>query len=158
MKQVRSVQGATGYACHMGGRGLNQSIALRQAGADIYHAGKIGCDDDILVDMLKQYGKAQQKCFPKADILLTLGEAGAEYIWENHHIRQEAFSVPVVDTTAAGDTFLGYFVARTTLGDTVELAMQLAAAAAALAVSTAGAAQSIPSLAKARKAFAAMVS
>ncbi|MHB8963473.1 MAG: PfkB family carbohydrate kinase, partial [Saccharofermentanales bacterium] len=36
-----------------GGKGLNQSIALAKAGASVYHAGKIGEDGEILVEMLK---------------------------------------------------------------------------------------------------------
>lgn len=39
-----------------GGKGLNQSIALAHAGAEVYHAGKIGHDGDILVDRLKASG------------------------------------------------------------------------------------------------------
>lgn len=39
----------------LGGKGLNQSIALAKAGADVFHAGKVGeTDGDMLVDALKE--------------------------------------------------------------------------------------------------------
>ncbi len=39
-----------------GGKGLNQSIALARAGADVLHAGKIGTDGTFLKDLLTQDG------------------------------------------------------------------------------------------------------
>ena len=39
-----------------GGKGLNQSIALASAGADVAHFGCVGEDGDILLDMLKSRG------------------------------------------------------------------------------------------------------
>ena len=37
-----------------GGKGLNQSIALSKAGADVYHAGMIGNDGEFLKEILKE--------------------------------------------------------------------------------------------------------
>jgi len=37
-----------------GGKGLNQSIALARAGAQVYHAGLIGPEGEMLVDILKE--------------------------------------------------------------------------------------------------------
>ena len=39
-----------------GGKGLNQSIAVAKAGAKIYHAGCVGCDGDMLIDILLKNG------------------------------------------------------------------------------------------------------
>ena len=39
-----------------GGKGLNQSVAVARAGARVYHAGCIGSDGQILVDILKESG------------------------------------------------------------------------------------------------------
>ena len=39
-----------------GGKGLNQSVALARAGADVYHAGKIGADGQWLVDLMCESG------------------------------------------------------------------------------------------------------
>ena len=59
-------------------------------------------------------------------------------------MHQRAYRVRAVDTTAAGDTFTGYFIAETAAGQTPEKAMDLAARASAIAVTRAGAAPSIP--------------
>ena len=37
-----------------GGKGLNQSIAVARAGAEVYHAGLIGPEGGMLVDILKE--------------------------------------------------------------------------------------------------------
>lgn len=57
----------------------------------------------------------------------------------------EIFSVPVVDTTAAGDTFLGFFFAMLERFG-AERALKIASAALAVAVSRPGASASIPTL------------
>ncbi len=247
-----------------GGKGLNQSIALARAGAEVYHAGRIGTDGTSLTDLLKEngvntdyvsvsrspsghaviqvtkegqnsilvYGGANKeistkqimnvltnfdegdrlflqneingvpalinsaarkkmeiifnpspigqdipsypldkiswfvvneteaeaitgvegsenvlaafaKKYPNANVLLTLGENGAYCKIKNETYFRDIFHTPVVDSTAAGDTFLGYFFA---LLDTkgVKESLRYAAAASALAVSRKGAAMSIP--------------
>lgn len=59
-------------------------------------------------------------------------------------IRQEAAEVRAVDTTAAGDTFSGYFIAGLMAGRPLRACMEQASAAAAISVTRAGAADSIP--------------
>jgi len=44
------------YNTFCGGKGLNQSIALANAGATLYHAGKIGPDGIILKERLASAG------------------------------------------------------------------------------------------------------
>ena len=85
-----------------------------------------------------------RKQFPDASVVLTLGEAGSLYIGKEGTVFQKAYRVPVVDTTAAGDTFTGYFVAEISAGKPVEQALDMAARASAIAVSRPGAAPSIP--------------
>ena len=58
---------------------------------------------------------------------------------------QPAFPVRAVDTTAAGDTFMGYFVTGMLRGEPLKTVLARAAAAASIAVSRPGAAVSIPS-------------
>ncbi len=251
-----------------GGKGLNQSIALARAGAEVWHAGAIGADGAFLVDALKEagvrteyidtlpevstghaiiqksadgdncillYGGANQavtpeqidrtlECFsagdlllaqneisalphllqrakarglrvalnpspmdeslppllvladclllneieasqllgcgadsdpeimltqlhtryPDAQIVLTLGAQGALCADGDCVIRQRAVPVQAVDTTAAGDTFTGFFLAGLLEGQGTAQAMRFAAAAAAIAVTQSGAAPSIP--------------
>ena len=82
--------------------------------------------------------------FPKAVIVLTIGSDGAIFASSQKQFRQPSFPVKAVDTTAAGDTFSGYFIAGILEGMTEEKAMEMAARAAAIAVTRSGAAPSIP--------------
>ena len=77
-------------------------------------------------------------------IILTRGEHGAYYLSPDHHIFAPPFNVPVVDTTAAGDAFIGGFAVA--LAEEMDLheALLRASAAGALAVTKAGAQTSIP--------------
>ena len=76
--------------------------------------------------------------------VLTLGSEGAWYQRSNETLFQPALKVKAVDTTAAGDTFVGYFLAARQAGLTPSQCLQRAATAAALAVQKFGAASSIP--------------
>lgn len=82
--------------------------------------------------------------FPKAKIVLTLGGDGSMYRDGGLVLRQPIYRVPVVDTTAAGDTFTGFFIGGLMLGEEPKEALDHAAKAAAIAVSRPGAAPSIP--------------
>ena len=259
---------STAYAEYCGGKGLNQSVALARAGAEVWHAGKIGQDGGILTETLERSGvntsllrveeqlqtghaiiqidQSGQNCillfgganqavdspyihavlerfgpgdwlllqneisglpeiialarergmtivlnpspmtenlrncglehvnyfllnelegaalsgvpqtdpdricdgllaaYPSARVVLTLGGDGALYADGQSRCRQPAFSVPVVDTTAAGDTFTGYFLTCVLEGQTPAQAMETAAMAAAIAVGRPGASPSIP--------------
>ena len=85
------------------------------------------------------------KGFPKAKIVLTLGSQGSLY-WDGEKmIKQPCYKVKAVDTTAAGDTFTGFFIGGLSQGMEGVKALDWAARAAAVAVSRAGAATSIPS-------------
>ena len=87
-----------------------------------------------------------QRKFPSACFVLTLGPQGAYYVGAKQTIWQEIYPAKVVDTTAAGDTFTGYFLAAILEGKSVKASLDLAAKAAAIAVSRPGAAPSIPKL------------
>ena len=87
-----------------------------------------------------------QRKFPSACFVLTLGPQGAYYADAKQTIWQEIYPAEVVDTTAAGDTFTGYFLAAILEGKSVKASLGLAAKAAAIAVSRPGAAPSIPKL------------
>ena len=248
-----------------GGKGLNQSIALAKAGAEIYHAGVVGEDGDILLDALRaakvdithirrapgasahtviQVDRNGQNCiivfsgenmrpseadidrvladfapgdavlmqnelfntplmmrkaaekglaiifnpspvsremlsypletvswfllneiegealtgetdpgrildvlakkFPNGSVVLTLGANGAWAMNRGQRFFQPAFEVQAVDTTAAGDTFTGFFLAGISSGMPIPDALRRAAFASSIAVSRKGAADSIP--------------
>lgn len=88
--------------------------------------------------------EAMLKKFPNAEIILTLGERGSVYAKGDVRVEQGIYKVPVTDTTAAGDTFTGYYLASIIQGMSVEEALNMAAKASAIAVSRKGAAPSIP--------------
>ena len=88
--------------------------------------------------------KALQKKYPKAAIVMTLGKDGVLYGYKEEFYSHPIFKVNAVDTTAAGDTFCGYFLAALCAGKSVEMALREALAASAMAVSAKGAAPSIP--------------
>ena len=250
---------------YLGGKGINQSIALAKAGADVYHCGMIGDDGTVFLDACKEYGvnsdyikqtdtktghaiiqiddnaqnciliygganqqltkefiddvidkfdkgdilllqnevndiayivdKAYEKgltialnpspynekldavdmskisifllnevegeqitgakepdeiikslleYFPEARIVLTLGGDGAVYANKDTKITQPVFKVNAVDTTAAGDTFTGDFLAGIIEGMPVADILRMSAKASSIAVTRKGAIPSIP--------------
>ncbi len=97
------------------------------------------CENDVLPSLRQKY--------QAANILLTLGSRGAFYLakGESNPIFSPACNVEkVVDTTAAGDTFTGYFISGIIRGLIPADALSLAAQAAALCISSLGASSSIP--------------
>lgn len=82
--------------------------------------------------------------YPDTDIVLTMGEKGSFYKNSEKSFFQPAFKVKAVDTTAAGDTYTGYFVAGIMEGMQPEKAMEFASKASAIAVTRPGASPSIP--------------
>ncbi len=258
-----------GFEMHCGGKGLNQSVALAQAGVEVYHAGKIGKDgifllefleskgvnvDNIMIDEHEKTGHAiilvdesgensillysgannkikknevvntllkfsskdilliqneinnlsaiintaadmgmyivmnpspinedllklplhrvnlfilnlgearvltgakreetilrgLKKKFPTAEFVVTLGKNGSIYYHPRNDIRIdiEADTVRnVVDSTGAGDTFLGYFLAGRIFNQSIKRCLKVASYAAAISVTRKGAAESIP--------------
>ena len=82
--------------------------------------------------------------YPEAKLVLTLGEQGAVYSDSEEEYYQEACQVSVVDTTAAGDTFTGYFLVDLLEEKGKQKALKTATYASALAVSKQGASVAIP--------------
>ncbi|MFO7870146.1 MAG: ribokinase [Kiritimatiellia bacterium] len=100
----------------------------------------IGSEDpeEILSGMTQRYDRAST--------VLTLGAEGAMYADRNGVVKMPGQKVSAVDTTGAGDTFVGYFTAGLMDGSDLKAALDLACRAAALCVRRPGAADSIPSL------------
>lgn len=87
---------------------------------------------------------AMRDRYPGAEVVLTLGGDGACYQNAEERIVQPIFPATVVDTTAAGDTFTGYFLAGKTEGLPPVTCMRMAALASSITVSRMGATPSIP--------------
>jgi ribokinase len=84
---------------------------------------------------------------PRAHVVLTLGANGVLCLPPGPGatpIRAAAPRVAAVDTTAAGDTFIGYFLAAVAAGRDLAPSLERACRAAALSVTRPGAADSIP--------------
>ncbi len=97
-----------------------------------------GCQD---LDKIEDYFRQD---WPHAEVLITLGKAGVRMLKKDKTIDVPAFEVEAVDTTAAGDTFIGYFLSAYSNHSDSKTALRRACAASALAVMKIGAAQSIP--------------
>jgi len=83
--------------------------------------------------------------YPDTDIVLTLGARGARLLRGVDTLSATGVSVDVVDTTGAGDTFVGYYLASMIRQLTPQQALDYACRAAALSVTRVGATPSIPS-------------
>jgi ribokinase len=92
--------------------------------------------EDILDTMLQRY--------PSAQVVLTLGKHGCLYRDSSVSLYQDALPVKAADTTGAGDTFTGYFIASMIDAMPVSDGLMLATKAASMAVMKKGAASSIP--------------
>ncbi|MDO4344344.1 MAG: ribokinase [Eubacteriales bacterium] len=100
-------------------------------------------EDSGEIDGIKLAGELREH-FAGAAVVLTLGGAGSVYMDAQETVRQSIYKVKAVDTTAAGDTFTGYFIAGIIKGLPVKECMDMASRASAIAVTRPGAAPSIP--------------
>ncbi|MDH4943926.1 ribokinase [Sulfurimonas sp. C5] len=88
--------------------------------------------------------KAMSKLYPKSAVVLTLGKKGVIYSEDKTVIKVDALKVKAVDTTGAGDTFIGYFLAELSRGIRIEKCLKTAVKASSICVTKKGAADSIP--------------
>lgn len=99
-----------------------------------------GCEDpDKIIDYFRDG-------YQDLNLLLTLGKDGGLYSSKDTKIKFDSFKTNAIDTTGAGDTFLGYFLANISKGEEIKKSLNLASLAAGLACRKKGAATSIPSL------------
>lgn len=89
---------------------------------------------------------SMSKKYPNAEIVLTLGSSGSKYSGKGKVISQDIYKTKVADTTAAGDTFTGYFIAQMMKGQGPEKALDLSSMASSISVSRKGASVSIPTM------------
>ena len=102
-------------------------------GAALFGAGTPG---EIADSFMKRY--------PSANLILTLGGDGSIYKSGEEYCEQPIYPVKAVDTTAAGDTFTGYFLHSVATGKTPAEALDMASKASSVTVSRPGASVSIP--------------
>ena len=88
--------------------------------------------------------EALHRLYPGPAVVLTMGPRGAWYSARQHRAHIPTVETQAVDSTAAGDTFAGYFLADLARAEPPEQALRHAARAAALCVTRPGSLQSIP--------------
>lgn len=92
--------------------------------------------DEIIATLTTQY--------PDMMIVLTLGADGAICSYKNQLFKASAKADKVVDTTCAGDTFIGFFLAAYLEDKSLDICLRDGCKAGAISVSRAGASVSIP--------------
>lgn len=94
-------------------------------------------DSEKIIQTLKQK-------YPYTHILFTMGKEGSRVLTDKEDIKVEALKVNAVDTTGAGDTYIGYFVRGIVEEMPLLETAQMATKASAIAVTRFGAVDSIP--------------
>jgi len=127
-------------------------VVYSAAPFDADHAQRLLPFTDLLVVNALEAGQLAQAMgvnaqhLPVPETLITRGGEGATFRSARETIDVRAFAVAPQDTTGAGDTYLGYYLAGVDAEMDRRGAMTFAAAAAALQVTRKGAAEAIPSL------------
>ena len=86
------------------------------------------------------------KKYKETEIILTLGNKGSIYSFNGNMIKIDAKKIKTIDSTGAGDTFIGYYVASIAKGLNTEESLKRANKAAAISTTKLGAAESIPEI------------
>ena len=128
------------------------AVALNAAPAQPLPAELLSAIDILMVNegelaAISNHNGNVTECLERIDVpcvVVTLGSQGALARTDGQIFKQSAFPVTPVDTTGAGDTFCGVFVAALSQGQSVPMAMRMACAAGALACTRPGAQSSIP--------------
>ena len=101
-------------------------------------------DDFKVLESLKEM-------YPTTHVLLTRGSKGVIYSYKDVMIEQPAYKVEAVDTTAAGDTFIGYFISGLVRQLEMTEILKLASKASSITVTHKGSSSSIPTLDEVQK-------
>lgn len=136
-------------------RSVGATAVWNPAPASVEILGDLGLADLLVVNEIElatlsgtgdiDDGLVQLIAAGATQVVATLGSEGVRGIVEGGRVvRLEALAVEVVDTTGAGDCFVGVLAARLATGDPVGVALRWAVAAASIAVGREGAAPSMP--------------
>ena len=98
-----------------------------------------GCDDQ------EKMADEIHAMYPNANVVLTLGCAGSVFVSASGTVLSSGiYQTEAVDTTAAGDTYTGFFLSEAVKAGNIDEALKTAAIASGISVSRPGASQSIP--------------
>ena len=131
-------------------------VVLNAAPAQSLSSALLALVDILIVNegelaVVSNHTGTVEQCLERIEVpcvVVTLGSRGACARADGQFLKQSAFPVTPVDTTGAGDTFCGAFVAALSQGQDVAQALRQASAAGALACTKPGAQSSIPSQAE----------
>ena len=140
----------TAYAQQARAQGVK--VVLNAAPAQVLPASLLQNLDILIVNegelaVVAQHGGSIEACLERLHVpcvVVTLGRAGSWARINGQLTRQAAFAIQPVDTTGAGDTFVGSLVAALSQNRSITQALRQANAAAALACLKPGAQTSIP--------------
>lgn len=104
-----------------------------------FYTGIYPSDETSIRKCAEKLGKLGVK-----NVLITLGTDGSASVSKGVFRRVDPVPASAVDTTAAGDTYVGAFVTRLSEGAEIETAMHFASTASALTVTRRGAQCAIP--------------
>ena len=79
-------------------------------------------------------------------VIITLGENGSEYFSKTEHIKQDAIKAKVVDTTSAGDSYIGAMAVMLDQKKSIKEAMEFATKVSSKTVTRKGSGESIPTI------------
>lgn len=96
-------------------------------------------DINVIIELIKEQLAGKE-------VVMTVGEKGAYFIANKEALHMPALKVEAVDTTAAGDTFTGFFLASYLKDKDAKKALELATKASSITVQGKGAARSIPNI------------
>ncbi len=104
-----------------------------------FYTGIYPLDEESIRRCAEKLGRLGVK-----NVLITLGTDGSASVSKGVFRRVDPVPAAAVDTTAAGDTYVGAFVTRLSEGAEIETAMHFASTASALTVTRRGAQCAIP--------------
>ncbi len=111
---------------------------------DILIVNEVEAMDLFEVNSEQEAQNILQHDYPHLTVIITLGAKGVRYLCAGELIEVLAFKVNAVDTTAAGDTFIGYCLTGLMKKESPKDVLTRACAASAICVSHAGASNTIP--------------
>jgi ribokinase len=123
---------------------MNETEAAGLAGLSPVYSPRDGDTEEQRKEKLEAVIDTLAGCYPGTDLVLTAGGQGAFFAGSTQREYVPSVKTTVVDTTAAGDTFLGYYLVARISGKGPREAMEQAARAASISVSRPGAMESIP--------------
>ena len=123
-----------------------ENLSVDMADVDILILNETEARALFGADDPKKVSAVRAEKYPEMRVVLTLGSRGSCFIDASGEKFCAAQRVRAVDTTGAGDTFTGFFLAKYLYGANPEEALKVASRAAAISVTRNGAAASIPKI------------